>query len=73
MKRRSARTQPAVQSVGALPAILPRPLMNGLAAYAELSGNRGQRLAAFDAPQGRKASCLEHSCIASHEPKIRYQ
>jgi hypothetical protein len=70
--RRTARGAPAAQSGGAVTAILLRPLMNGLAAYAELSGDRGQRLAAFDARQGRKASCLECSFIALHAPKIRY-
>ena len=52
-------------------AILPRPWMNRLTAHPELPGNPGQRLAALDARQGRETACLEHSCISSHDSKVR--
>ncbi len=70
--RRTARPRPATQSACAPAAILPRPLMNRLAAHTQLPSDRGQRLAALDTWQSREAACFEHLCISSHGPKIRH-
>ena len=67
---RATRARNAAQPRRSSPAGPTRPLMHGLSAHAQLTGNSGQRFAPLDAGQGGQAARLQHSSVSSHNCKI---
>ncbi len=68
---RATRTRDTAQPRHSASAGLLRPLVHGLPAHTQLTGNGGQRLAPPDAGQGGQAARLQHSSVSLHEWNIR--